>query len=150
MCSVTTSFALPQAGAVSSVWVAEAEPLLKRVQSEQFGPRALESISWSLNLQSSEDTQGRMSKPTSIMELELKDVDAGPDGTKAVEHIAIEASHDELHSSKLPRTAGNSPVPHRRRPPRAPLRVCCRCPVCHAPPCGPVQLILHVARNVLV
>jgi hypothetical protein len=60
-------FTEEHAGAVSAVWVAEAEPLLKRVQNEQFGPRTLDSISWSLNLQSSEDTQGRMSKPTAIM-----------------------------------------------------------------------------------
>jgi hypothetical protein len=95
----TATLRSPQANAVSTVWVAEAEPLLKRVQSEQFGPRTLDSISWSLNLQSSEDTQGRMSKPTAVMELELKAVDAGPDGTQDVEHVAIEASHDELHSS---------------------------------------------------
>lgn len=101
MLRVRALFALPQAGSVSSVWEAEAEALLKRVQDEQFGPRTLDSISWSLNLQSSEDTQGRMSKPTTVMELELKDVDAGPDGTQAIEHVAIEASHDELHSSKL-------------------------------------------------
>lgn len=94
---------------MSAVWVAEAEQLMKRVQSEQFGPRTLDSISWSLNLQSSEDTQGRMSKPTTVMELELKDVDAGPDGKQAVEHVSIEASHDELHASKLTKIDGISP-----------------------------------------
>jgi hypothetical protein len=128
---VTPSFALPQAGAVSAVWVAEAEPLLKRVQSEQFGPRTLDSISWSLNLQSSEDTQGRMSKPTTVMELELKDVDAGPDGTQAVEHISIEASHDELHASKLLRTDVQDRW-HRAPSPR--ILLCC--PGC-VPLCPP-------------
>lgn len=91
-------FTEEHAGAVSAVWVAEAEPLLKRIQNEQFGPQTLDSISWSLNLQSSEDTQGRMSKPTAIMELELKAVDASADGSFDVEHIAIESTHDELHS----------------------------------------------------
>ena len=53
-----------QAAAISSVWATEAEAVLKRVQNEQFGPKTLDSVSWTLNLQSSEDTQGRMSKPT--------------------------------------------------------------------------------------
>lgn len=43
--------------------------------------------------QSSEDTQGRMSQPTVVMELGIKAVD----GAGAVEHMAIEATHDELH-----------------------------------------------------
>jgi hypothetical protein len=83
-----------QAQAVAQVYAAEAEAVLTQIRSQHFGPKALDSVSWNLNLQSCEDTQGRLSQPTVVMELGIKSVD-DPGGS--LEHIAIEATHDELH-----------------------------------------------------
>ena len=83
--------------AVSQVYASEAEAVLTQMRGEQFGPNALDSVSWKLNLQSSEDTQGRLAQPTVVMELGIRSVDASDDGDGAVQHVAIEATHDELH-----------------------------------------------------
>ena len=89
-------FSEEHAQAVSQVYATEAEAVLTQIRGGQFGPSALDSVSWKLNLQSSEDTQGRLAQPTVVMELGIKSVDAN-DNDEAAQHVAIEATHDELH-----------------------------------------------------
>lgn len=78
--------------AVVQVWSAEAEAVLVRVRNAEFGPLILDSISWDVSVQSSEDGAGRMANPAVVMELGIKSID----GSSPADHIAVEANHEDL------------------------------------------------------
>lgn len=87
-----SGFSDEHAQAIRDVWASEAEALLVRVRNQEFGPKILDSISWDVSVQSSEDAQGRMANPTVVMELGIQSVD----NPSSVNHIAVESTHEDL------------------------------------------------------
>eukprot|EP00163_Fabomonas_tropica_P009620 TRINITY_DN19438_c0_g1_i1.p1 TRINITY_DN19438_c0_g1~~TRINITY_DN19438_c0_g1_i1.p1 ORF type:complete len:208 (-),score=46.80 TRINITY_DN19438_c0_g1_i1:87-710(-) len=83
---------------LGNAWEAQGPELLTRLRARPFGGvKTLQSVDWSLQLTTSQDTLGEQIKPTSIMQLSFGDVlGANEEERLAAQTAQIEFSYDQL------------------------------------------------------